>query len=260
VSFRSPMTFCPVPGDVPLPVSGVMWNVAYLNSFFPMVNEVNEYNMEEQIKKMQEFFHLNITGMLDTETMEVMNQPRCGVPDVSEWSEFPGTPTWDKTFLTYRINNYTPDMPRNKVDEAIAKAFKVWSDVTPLKFQKTMKRADIEIWFASGAHGDFHPFDGRGNVLAHAYAPGDGIGGDAHFDEDEKWSETNRASLGVNKPAAHEFGHSLGMGHSNVRGALMYPTYSYTNSDTFSLSEDDMQGIQALYGNFCCCSLVSSEI
>lgn len=48
--------------------------------------------------------------------------------------------------------------------------------------------------------------------------------------------------------AAHEFGHSLGLSHSDVRTALMAPFYRGYNK-AFQLDQDDIQGIQALYGH-----------
>ncbi|XP_009685061.2 matrilysin [Struthio camelus] len=220
----------------------------YLDKFFPLLRKTDSQSLEERIKKMQRFFHLTVTGTLNAETKEIMNQPRCGVPDIADYKTFPGNPRWRNKYLTYRIDNYTPDLPQAKVDEAISKAFMVWSDVTPLQFKRVFRGdADIVVAFARREHRDGYPFDGRGNTLAHAFAPGKGLGGDAHFDEDETWSEYNH---GVNLflVAAHEFGHSLGLAHSNVPGALMYPTYSYVNPKTFRLSEDDKRGIQKLYG------------
>ncbi|XP_034265084.1 matrix metalloproteinase-18-like [Pantherophis guttatus] len=217
----------------------------YLDKFFPTYHK-NGLSLQERLREMQKFFHLAVTGKMDKDTLNVMKQPRCGVSDVSEGQKAP-IRIWNKKVLTYRINNYTPDLPRRTIEAAIARAFQVWSDVTPLTFQKVFRAADIEIAFVHGEHGDYSPFDRQGGVLAHAYYPGSGIGGDTHFDEAEKWSSYNR-EVNLFLVAAHEFGHALGLSHSNVVGSLMYPTYSYTNPQIFRLPSNDRRRIQRLYG------------
>ncbi|XP_043928521.1 matrix metalloproteinase-18-like isoform X2 [Protopterus annectens] len=202
----------------------------------------------EKIIQMQTFFGLEVTGKLDPKTLDIMKTPRCGVPDIGNYRTFPGQPKWKKKDLTYRVENYTPDMATADVDNAIVRAFQVWSNVTPLTFKKVeYGKADIMISFAKKEHGDFYPFDGPHRTLAHAFAPGEGIGGDAHFDEDETWTKgVNGYNLFL--VAAHEFGHALGLSHSNIPGALMYPSYSYVNPSQFRLHQDDINGIQSLYG------------
>ena len=72
------------------------------------------------------------------------------------------------------------------MDTTLATAFKMWSDVTDLKFVRSGWKVDIEVKFVTYEHGDGDPFDGRGGTLAHAYFPA--YGGDMHMDNSEKWT------------------------------------------------------------------------
>nr|XP_055063849.1 stromelysin-2-like [Misgurnus anguillicaudatus] len=105
-------------------------------------------NFEKDLKGMQEFFGLEVTGKLDTNTLEVMKQPRCGVSDVARYVHFNGKPRWKQSVVTYRITEYTLKLRRSEVDATIAKAFKLYSDVIPLDFKQIYSgTADIMILF-----------------------------------------------------------------------------------------------------------------
>ncbi|XP_066109765.1 matrilysin [Saccopteryx bilineata] len=250
---------CLLPGGLarPLPpqaggVTEPEWEQAqnYLKRFYPYDSKTKIANsLEDRLKEMQKFFRLPITGMLNSRIIKIMQKPRCGIPDIAEYSLFPNSPKWTSKVVTYRIVSYTRDLSYFKVNQLVAKAFEMWSKEISLNFKRIRWGiADIMIGFARGAHGDSYPFDGPGNILAHAFAPGPGLGGDAHFDEDERW--TDGSSLGINflYAATHELGHSLGLGHSSDPNAVMYPTYEDKDSENFKLSQDDIEGIQILYG------------
>lgn len=216
-----------------------------------------EDQLKEAIKSMQRFGNIPQTGVIDDLTIQLMKRKRCGVPDMIGTSErvkryaLQGQ-KWPKTNLTWSIKQWVPNVDPNMIRRQFSKAFKVWSDASSLNFQEIRNiNADIVVSFLRGSHGDGYPFDGRGSVLAHAFFPGDGIGGDVHFDAEELWmsSLSDSDSDGVNlfAVAAHEFGHSLGLSHSSVAGSLMFPYYQGIK-DNFQLPYDDTIGIQQLYG------------
>ncbi|XP_033254337.1 matrix metalloproteinase-2-like isoform X2 [Drosophila miranda] len=110
----------------------------------------------------------------------------------------------------------------------------------------------MQYGVSSLQHGDGYKFDGPGQVLAHAFYPGEGRGGDAHFDADEIWNFDGNGddSRGTNflNVALHELGHSLGLGHSSDSDAVMFPWYQNNEVDG-KLPDDDRTGIQELYGS-----------
>ncbi|ODM91917.1 Stromelysin-1 [Orchesella cincta] len=171
-------------------------------------------DVRKSVREFQAFAGLNITGELDEDTLELMSLPRCGFK-------------WISRNLTYRISKYPrllQTLGRDHIDAEINSAFEVWQKESNITFtRKTVGKVDIEIRFESRAHGDGDAFDGEGGTLAHAYFPR--FGGDAHFDDDEQWTIKSHRGTNLFQVAAHEFGHSLGLLHSEVRDSLMAPFY-----------------------------------
>jgi hypothetical protein len=103
----------------------------------------------------------------------------------------------------------------------------------------------ILVEFVSGAHGDAYPFTDSA-TLAHTFYPdppnSEPIAGDMHMNAAESWSVGS--GVDIFSVALHEAGHALGLGHSDQPGAVMYPYYHLASG----LTDDDIAGIQALYG------------
>ncbi|CAD5124259.1 unnamed protein product [Dimorphilus gyrociliatus] len=246
----------------------------YLEKFYDYhlpSNEANSYrknplkdeNFIAALKEMQRFAGLQQTGKLDDETIDkIKNGKRCGLPDKQSKKSLLNyslhSEKWNKKHLTYYIrpNQMPSKMTKTEVHETIARALKVWSDVTELTFEEKFNiplseeyKVDLVIFFAKRQHGDENPFDGPSNVLAHAFLPSQfsKLSGDAHFDNDEEFTYKSFDGINLFQVAAHEFGHSLGLEHSDNQNALMAPYFNGYQSD-FKLHSDDIAGIQALYG------------
>jgi hypothetical protein len=72
---------------------------------------------------------------------------------------------------------------------------------------------------------------------------------DIRFNNAFKWQTANSCSGGydLDGVATHEMGHGVGLGHSNVQGATMYPSVAACDFSLSSLASDDKNGYSAIY-------------
>ncbi|KAG5534995.1 hypothetical protein RHGRI_022935 [Rhododendron griersonianum] len=201
-------------------------------------------SLEAAVKTYQLNYHLKTTGTLDAQTVSQMMAPRCGFPDISKgtnWMRagkneashtqntihtvshfafFPGNMRWPQYQLTYAFASGT----NSDAISAVAKAFSTWASQTQFKFSysQDFASANLKIGFYRGDHGDGAPFSGPNGVLAHSFAPTDGR---FHYNADRSFSVNPVAgSFHLETIALHEIGHLLGLGHSSVPEAIMYPS------------------------------------
>ncbi len=164
-------------------------------------------------------------------------------------SKYRAISQWGKTNISYFFVNGTNKINGDAERDLIRAAFKLWADETPLSFNEAADsaQADILIGWAEGEHGDGDPFDGPGDVLAHASYPNPYNEKQVflHFDDAERWVNSETQNVDLLTVAAHEIGHNLGLDHSNDPNALMFPSYSGPHR---FLGNDDIAGVQSLYG------------
>jgi len=169
---------------------------------------------------------------------------------------------WSFTDLSWQLSDPFLMFPNQTdfqiVRDVLGHAFGMWSTgsrkVLALKDLSTLSKhsrrtvsqvPDIEIFFATGDHGDHEPFDGPGGIVAHSGYP---MEGKVHFDAAELWTVGGKRGIDFRYVALHELGHALGLRHSQQNDSIMYPIYIRSAED-LSLSDDDIFGIQELYSS-----------
>lgn len=223
-----------------------------------------ERNIKQGLINLQRDAGLKETGIMDPLTMNLFQTPRCGVPfkQLHRQKRFVAVRSWktlkndkNETMVTWYLdlsnfNQIKGNLSRDTIRTIFTISFQKWSNRSLLSFEEVSSEneANITIKFLSGAHGDGSDFDGPGRILAHAFYPGSGLGGDAHFDLGENWSvwgDDYQYTTSLYSVVIHEIGHSLGLSHSSQIDSIMYAWYQPNHVE---LHDDDNFGINSLYG------------
>jgi hypothetical protein len=167
-------------------------------------------------------------------------------------------PKWAVSQVPYYINPVNGDVTQADAIAAIQAGANNWS---------AQSNANISLYYMGTTSGNTLQNNGKnevffrnatnGGLLAETYWWGDSTG---HFvDADIVFYDagftfygnsgvcTGTSGVYIQDTVTHEFGHMLGMAHSTVSTATMWPTEQWCSTSWRTLDPDDQAGIEALY-------------
>jgi hypothetical protein len=164
-------------------------------------------------------------------------------------------PTWPAGPVLYRVNTTNLDLPDAAVPPALAVGADAWTTQTSASFDfQYAGTSTVTTNTNDGVNVVMFRNASSGSAIATTYWWSSGsriIDADIVFwDGGFKFFAGSTGCSGgfyIEDIAAHEFGHALGLGHSALTGATMYPSVSSCATGNRTLDPDDVAGVEALY-------------
>jgi hypothetical protein len=163
--------------------------------------------------------------------------------------------SWAQPVVPYYINPANLDLPTSAIEPAIRAGADAW---------RLQSGASFAFAFAGYSAQTTNTNDGINLIMFRNAASGSAIAttytwfsGTRMIEADmvfwdggfQFFTGSSGCSNGfyIEDVATHEFGHALGLGHSTVGSATMYPSISTCSQQSRSLDADDIAAVLALY-------------
>ncbi len=163
--------------------------------------------------------------------------------------------TWAQSSVPYYINPANMDLPTTAIEPAIRAGADAW---------RLQSGASVSLAFAGYSTQATDTYDGINLIMFRNASSGSAIAttyswfsGSRIIDADmvfwdggfQFFTGTSGCANGfyIEDVATHEFGHVLGLGHSTVASATMYPSLPYCSQQSRTLDADDIAGILSIY-------------
>ena len=171
--------------------------------------------------------------------------------------------SWAQSTASYRVNPNFTDATAGTSAQQIAvlqRAASEWRSAGQVPFEFIYGGTTTTQVIApnDGVNAVFYLDQDGGGALAtttwSAFSNGDIAGFDiAFYDRDGAmnfvWAQNpNAGQFDIESVGVHEFGHALGMAHSDVSTATMFASVAAGDIQNRTLHSDDIAGVQALYG------------
>ncbi|KAH7170203.1 Matrixin-domain-containing protein [Dactylonectria macrodidyma] len=204
----------------------------------------------------QKFFKLEVDGVFGPQMKEAMTACRCGVSDVLDPVDLQVFGSWKHRDLTFCFGKQSTQLSADIFKASVTRAMTTWANSgVVLSFTKVAPGQNLDIFIefrqandpdhsvvgGVAAHADFPP--GYSLIVKTTPLP-------LHFDDEEpKWADgAVPGALDLETVGLHELDHILGLKHSEVLGAIIYP-FVYENVMNRRLTADDLKGIRNLYAS-----------
>jgi hypothetical protein len=163
--------------------------------------------------------------------------------------------TWAQSPVAYYINPTNMDVPTAAIEPAIRAAANAWPTQSGTPFTFTFAGFSTQTTNTlDGINLVMFRNEANASALATTYSWFSGtniVDADIVFwDGGFQFFTGSSGCVGgfyIEDIATHEFGHVLGLGHSTIPSATMYPSISTCSQSARTLDPDDIAGVRSLY-------------